>query len=102
MLLSGGTTRYKWTLRRDMANCSFVICNTASVVYEQYTSDPIDLFNKHTPKVCRTFIKGPAKWFSDSYLLAKNVRCQLEYIWYKDKSPQNRARLHKQIARVIH
>ena len=45
-----------------------------------------------------TFIKGPAKWFSDSYLLAKAVRCQFERIWRKDKSPQNRARLCKQIA----
>ena len=45
-----------------------------------------------------TFIKGPAKWLSDSYLLAKAVRRQFERIWRKDKSPQNRARLRKQIA----
>ena len=50
------------------------------------------------PKVSCTLIKGPAKWLSDSYLLTKAVRCQFERIWHKDKSPQNRARLHKQIA----
>ena len=35
----------------------------------------------------------------DSYLQAKAVRCQFERFWRKDKSPQNKARLHKQIAR---
>ena len=49
--------------------------------------------------VSHTFIKGPAKWLSDSYLLTKAVRRQFERIWHKDKSPQNRARLHRQIAR---
>ena len=55
--------------------------------------------DKHAPEVSRTFIKGPAKWLSDSYLLAKAVRRQFERIWRKNKSPQNRARLRKQIAR---
>ena len=45
----------------------------------------------------RTFIKGPAKWLSDSSLLAKAVRHQFECIWHTDKSAQNQARLHKQI-----
>ena len=33
------------------ANCSFVRCpgNTASVLYEQHTSNLNDLFDKHTP-----------------------------------------------------
>ena len=88
------------SLKSDLASFSFVKClgNTASVLYEQYTNDLIDLLDKHAPKVSRTFIKGPAKWLSDSYLLAKAVRCQFEWIWRKDKSPQNRARLCKQIA----
>ena len=50
-------------------------------------------------EVSRTFIKGPAKWLSDSYLLAKAVTHKFECIWRKNKSPQNRARLRKQIAR---
>ena len=54
--------------------------------------------DKHAPEVSCTFIKGPAKWLSDSYLLAKAVMHQFERIWHKDKSPQNRARLRKQIA----
>ena len=85
----------------DLADCPFVKCpgNTASVLYKQYTKDLKDLLDKHAPEVSRTFIKGPAKWLSDSYLLAKAVRRQFERIWRKDKSPQNRARLRKQIAR---
>ena len=48
------------SLCSDLANCSFVKChgNTASVLYEQYTSDPKDLLDKRVPKVSRTFIKG--------------------------------------------
>ena len=37
--------------------------------------------------------------FSDTYLQAKAVRRQFERFWRKGKSPQNRARLRKQIAR---
>ena len=90
--------RSKWTV--DLANCSFVKCpgNTASVLYEQYTNDLNDLLDKHAHEVSHTFIKGPAKWLSDSYLLAKAVRHQFKCIWRKDKSPQNQARLCKQIA----
>ena len=78
-------------LRSDLENCSFVKCpgNTASVLYEQYTKDIKELLDKHAPEVSRTFIKGPAKWLSDSYLLAKAVRRQFECIWRKNKSPQN-------------
>ena len=77
----------------DLENCLFVKCpgNTA-------TKDLKELLDKHAPEVSRTFIKGPAKWLSDSYLLAKAVRRQFECIWRKNKSPQNRARLRKQIA----
>ena len=66
------------SLRSDLANCSFVKGpgNTASVPYEQYINDLNNLLDKHTPKVSRTFIKGPAIWLSDSYLLAKAVRHQ--------------------------
>ena len=87
-------------LRSDLANCSFVKCfgNTASVLYQQYTSVLNDLLEKHAPKVSCTFIKGPFKWCSDSYLLAKDVWCQSERIWCKDKLPQNRVRLHMKLA----
>ena len=86
--------------RSDQANCSFVKCpcNTASVLYEQYTKDLNDLLDKQASEVSRTFIKGPAKCLLDSDLLAKAVRRQFECIWRKDKSPQNQARLRKQIA----
>ena len=80
---------------KNLAKCSCVKCpgNTASVLYEKYTMDLNDLLDKHAPEVSHTFIKGPAKWLSDSYLLTKAVRGQFERIWHKDKSPQNRARL---------
>ena len=88
------------SFRSDLTNCSFVKCpgNTDSVLYEQYTKDLNDLLDKHAPDVSHTFIKGPAKWLSDSYLLAKAVMHHFERIWHKDKSPQNQARLRKQIA----
>ena len=88
------------SFRSDLAKCSFVKCpgNTASVLYKQYTNEVSDLLDKHVPEVSRTFIKGPAKWLSDSYLLAKAVRHQFKRTWRKDKSPQNWARLRKQIA----
>ena len=75
------------SLKSNLANCSFVKClgNTASGLYEQYKNDLIDLLDKDAPKVSRTFIKGPAEWLSDSYLLAKAVRRQFERIWHKDK-----------------
>ena len=88
-------------LRSDLSNCSFVKApgNAASVLYEQYTNDLKELLDKHTPEVSRTFIKGPAKWRSVLYLLSKAVRRQFELIWRKDKTPENRARLWKQITR---
>ena len=49
--------------------------------------------------VTRTFTKGAAGWLSDTYLQAKAVRRQFERFWRKTKSPLNRARLRKQIAR---
>ena len=89
------------SFRSYLANCSFIKCPgyIASVPYEQYTNDLSDLLDKHTPEVSRTFIKGPAKWLSDSYLLSKAVRHQFQRTWRKDKSPQSVARLRKQIAR---
>ena len=46
-------------------------------------------YDKHAPEVSCTFIKGPAEWLSDSFLLAKAIRHQFQHIWCKDKSPQN-------------
>ena len=61
-------------------------------------SDTNDLVDRHTPQESCTFLKGPAKWLSDSCLLEKAVRSQFKHIWRKDKSLQNLARVHKQIA----
>ena len=57
------------------------------------------MLDKHAPTVTRTFTKGAAGWLSDTYLQAKAVRRQFERFWQKNKSPLNRARLRKQIAR---
>ena len=75
------------SLWSEFAKSSFIKCpaNTASVLYEQYTSNLNDLLDKHVPEVSRTFIKGPVNWLSDSYLLAKSVRRQFECIWHNDK-----------------
>ena len=81
------------SLMCDLANCSFVTSpdSTVSALYEQYISDLSGLLDKHAPTVTRAFTKGAAGWLSDN--------CQFERFWQKDKSPLNRARLRKQIAR---
>ena len=80
----------------DLGNYSFVASpnSTVSVFYEHNTRDLSGLFDKHDP----TVTKGTAGWLSDSYLQVMAVRDQFVQIWRKDKSPQNWARLHKQIA----
>ena len=81
------------TLRNDFSDCSFVACpgDTAKKLYDQYTNDLSNLLDKHA--------KEPAKWLSDTYKNAKSIRRQFECIWHKNKTPLNRAKLHKQIAR---
>ena len=89
------------TLRNDLSNCSFVAClgDTAEKLYDQYTNDFSNLLDKHAPEVTRCLAKEPAKWLSDTYKNAKSIRRQFERIWRKKKTPLNRARLCKQIAR---
>ena len=89
------------TLRNDLSNCSFVAClgDTAKKLYDQYTNDLSNLLDKHAPEVTRCLAKEPAKWLSDTYKNAKSIRRQFERIWRKKKTPLNRAKLHKQIAR---
>ena len=89
------------SLMRDLEKCSFVASpgSTVSALHDQYTRDLSNLLDKHAPLVTCTFTKGAAGWLSDTYLQAKAVRRQFERFWRKDKSPQNRARLRKQIAR---
>ena len=88
-------------LRNDLSNCSFVACpgDTAKKLYDQYTNNLSNLLDKHAPKVSRCLAKEPAKWLSDTYKNAKSIRRQFERIWCKKKTPLNRARLRKQIAR---
>ena len=89
------------TLCNDLSNCSFVACpgDTAKKLYDQYTNDLSNLLDKHAPEVTRCLAKEPAKWISDTYKNAKSIRRQFERIWRKKKTPLNRAKLRKQIAR---
>ena len=89
------------TLCNDLSNCSFVACpgDTAKKLYDQYTNDLSNLLDKHAPEVTRCLAKKPAKWLSDTYKNAKSIRRQFERIWHKKKTPLNRAKLRKQIAR---
>ena len=68
-------------------------------MYDQYTNDLSNLLDKHASEVTRCLGKEPAKWLSDTYKNAKSIRRQFECIWRKKKTPLNRARLCKQIAR---
>ena len=58
-----------------------------------------DLLDKHTPQITRNFHKEKAKWLSESFQEAKTVKRQLERIWRKNKTVQNRSRLRQQISR---
>ena len=89
------------TLHNDLSNCSRVACpgDTAKKLYDQYTNDLSNLLDKHAPEVTRCLAKEPAKWISDTYKNAKSIRRQFERIWRKKKTPLNRAKLRKQIAR---
>ena len=84
-----------------MSNCSFVACpgDTAKKLYDQYNNDLSNLLDKHAPEVTRCLAKEPAKWLSDNYKNAKSIRRQFERICRKNKTPLNRAKLRKQIAR---
>ena len=65
-----------------LTNCSFAASpgSPGSALYEQHIRDLSGLLDKHAPTVTQTFTKGATGWLSD-------------------KSPLNRARLRKQMAR---
>ena len=86
--------------RSDLKDMPFVKCpaNSVSLLYDQYIHDLSHILDRHAPLVSRLKTKQHADWLSESYRLAKSLRCQFEHAWRKDKSQYNRSRLRPQIA----
>ena len=77
----------------------FVKCpaNSVSKLYDQYVQDLTHILDRHAPLVSSLKTKQRADWLSETYRLAKSLRCQFEHAWHKDKSQYNRSRLLRQI-----
>ena len=85
--------------RSDLNDMLFVKCpaNSASLLYDQYVHDLSCILYRHALLVSSLKTKQRADWLSESYRLAKSLRCQFEPAWRKDKSQYNRSHLRCQI-----
>ena len=60
------------------------------------------LLDIHAPVKTKQLIKPAPSWITDEYRTAKCMRRQFERAWRRDKSPENRSRLRRQINRCNH
>ena len=81
--------------RSDLKEMPFVKCpaNSVSEFYDQYVHDLNRILDRHAPLVSSLKPKQRADWLSETYSLAKLLRCQFKHAWRKDKSQYNRSRL---------
>ena len=81
-----------WSDHKEMP---FVKCpaNSVSQLYNQYVQDLSFILDRHAPPVSSLKMKQHADWLSETYRLAKSLRCQFERAWRKDKSQYNRSHL---------
>ena len=86
--------------RSDLKDMPFVECpvNSVSLFYDQYVHDFSHILDRNAPFVSTMKMKQRADWLSETYRLAKSLRCQFERAWRKDKSQYNRSHLQHQIA----
>ena len=84
----------------DLKEKPFVKCsaNSVSQLYDQYVQDFSCILDRHAPLVSSLKTNEHADWLSETYHLAKSLRCQFERPWRKDKSQYNRSCLRHQIA----
>ena len=84
----------------DLKEMPFVKCsaNSVSQLYDQYVQDFSCILDRHAPLVSSLKTNEHADWLSETYHLAKSLRCQFERPWRKDKSQYNRSCLRHQIA----
>ena len=71
--------------------------NSVSLLYDQYVHDLSHILDGHAPLVSSLKTKQHADCLSESYCLAKSLRCQFERAWRKDKNQYNNSRLRRQI-----
>ena len=76
--------------------------NSVSLLYDQYVHDLSHILDRHAPLVSSLKTKQHADWLSESYCLAKSLRCQFERAWRKDKNQYNNSRLRRQITWCNH
>ena len=88
----------------DLKEMPFVKCpaNSVSQLYDQYVHDLSCILDRHAPHVSSFKMKQCADWLSETYHLAKSLRCQFECAWCKDKSQYNWSHLRRQNAWCNH
>ena len=77
----------------DLKEMPFEKCpgNSVSQLYNQYVHDLSRILDRHAPLVSSLKMKQHADWLSETYGLAKSLRCQFERAWCEDKSQYNRS-----------
>ena len=90
--------------RSDLLTISFVSSPSDDIdlLHEQYMSGLSGLLDIHAPVKIKQLIKPAPSWITDEYRTAKCMRRQFERAWRRDKSPENRSRLRRQINRCNH
>ena len=90
--------------RSDLLTIPFVSSPSDDIdlLHEQYMSGLSSLLDIHAPVKTKQLIKPAPSWITDEYRTAKCMRRQFERAWRRDKSPENRSRLRRQINRCNH
>ena len=90
--------------RSDLLTIPFVSSPSDDIdlLHEQYMSGLSGLLDIHAPVKTKQLIKPAPSWITDEYRTAKCMRRQFERAWRRDKSPENRSRLRRQINRCNH
>ena len=90
--------------RSDLLTIPFVSSPSDDIdlLHEQYMSGLSSLLDIHAPVKTKQLIKPAPSWITDEYRTAKCMRRQFERAWRRDKSPENRSCLRRQINRCNH
>ena len=90
--------------RSDLLTIPFVSSPSDDIdlLHEQYMSGLSSLLDIHAPVKTKQLIKPAPSWITDEYRIAKCMRRQFERAWRRDKSPENRSHLRRQINRCNH
>ena len=90
--------------RSDLLAIPFVSSpsDDTDLLYEQYMSGLSSLLDIYAAVKTKQLIKPVPSWITNEYRTAKCMRRQYERAWRRDKSPENRTCLRRQIKRCNH